>query len=168
MKTTIVPAQITTVEDRIAGNFTFAQIVILIIPLLIGTAVYVIAPPKLHFGVTKFIFIGLQYLFFGGLAIRLRGKIIADWLIIYLRFLFRPRKYIFTKNDLIAREAIFQSTKSKKVLKRQVKQNRIPYENLAPQEQIQINRLLENPKLTFSVKLAKKGGIDVSLKNIKR
>ena len=33
MKTTVVPAQVTTVEDKIAGNLSFVQIIILIITI---------------------------------------------------------------------------------------------------------------------------------------
>ncbi|MDO8669673.1 MAG: PrgI family protein [Candidatus Buchananbacteria bacterium] len=168
MRTTVVPAQITTVEDRIAGSLTFAQIVLLVIPLFISAAIYVIFPPKMHFGVTKLVFIGLQYLFFGGLAIRFRGKIVADWLIIYLRFLFRPRKYIFIKNDLTGRDSSMQMLSSSNVSKKPIKEKtKKTYETLAPSEETHINQLLENPSLSLSLKLAKKGGIDVSLKSNK-
>jgi hypothetical protein len=69
---------------------------------------------------------------------------------------------------LFRSEVSFQPSRPKKVSEGRVKQERIAHEkNLAPLEEAQINQLLENPSLTFSVKLAKKGGIDVSVKNIK-
>jgi hypothetical protein len=37
MKTTIIPAQITTVEDKIAGNLSFAQILLFLAALFLGT-----------------------------------------------------------------------------------------------------------------------------------
>lgn len=46
MKTTVVPAQITTVEDKIAGSLTFTQIIMLVIPLLTSTAIYVLILPS--------------------------------------------------------------------------------------------------------------------------
>lgn len=164
MKTTVVPAQITTVEDRIAGNFTFTQIVILIIPLLIGTTIYIVAPPKLHFGGIKFVFMVLQFLLIGGLAIRFREKIIADWLLIYLRFTSRPRKYVFTKNDSMGRLEIKPIRHKKAVRKKMRQETKKEYEVLAPEDETQINRLIENPALSLSFKMAKKGGIDVSVK----
>ena len=78
MKTTVVPAQITTVEDRIAGNFTFIQIFLLIVALIVGTIVYAIAPPQMMLGSIKLSLIVFQFFVFGGLAIRINGKIVAD------------------------------------------------------------------------------------------
>jgi len=168
MKTTVVPAQVTTVEDRIAGNFTFSQIILLIIPLLIGTAIYVVAPPRLNFGSIKFIVMSFQAFILGSLAIRFRGKIIVEWLIIYLRFRLRPRKYVFTKNDLAGRDIAIKSLPQFKVSEKPVKEiAKRKYESLAPSDEARIGQLLDNPALSFSVKLAKKGGIDVSLKSNK-
>lgn len=169
MKTTVVPAQITTVEDRIAGNFTFPQIVLLVIPLLTGTAIYVLFPEKMHFSVIKLILIALQFIFFGGLAIRFRGRILADWLVIFLRFYARPRYYIFTKNDMAARngyveigEKIITEEETEEIKKTPI------IDTLETAEKIKVEQLLKNPLLTLSFKIARKGGIDVSLKTNKR
>ena len=97
MRSTVVPAQITTVEDRIAGNLTFTQIIMFVIPLVTSTTVYVLIPPQSQLGLFKLVLICIQILIFGILAIRIRGKILADWLIIYIKFKIRPRVYIFTK-----------------------------------------------------------------------
>lgn len=168
MKTTVVPAQITTVEDRIAGNLTLPQIVLLIIPLLISTVIYACLPVKMHFNLTKYILIGWQFLFFGLLAVRFRGKIVADWLVIYSRFKLRPRQYIFTKNDLtgrdieivISKESLVEETQSEE------KPQTVPV-LLSLKEKIKIDRLMANPAFSISFKLGKKGGFDVSLKPVK-
>lgn len=169
MRTTVVPAQITTVEDRIAGNLTFVQIVLMIIPLLTSTALYVLLPVKMHFNLTKVILIGLQFLFFDGLAIRFKGKILADWLVIYLRYKARPRRYVFTKNDLASRNGYLElnekaesATKVQEEIK-EIRTNDI----LDTNEKIKVEQLLRNPLLTLSFKIAKKGGIDVTLKQNK-
>jgi hypothetical protein len=167
MKTTVVPAQITTVEDRIAGNLTFPQIVLMIIPLLTGSAIYVLVPEKMHFSVIKLILIALQFVFFGGLAIRFRGKILADWLVIYLRFKARPRRYIFTKNDMAARNGYIKLDEKPIVKEEQEEKKYFHIEELEAADQIQVERLLKNPALSLSFKLAKRGGIDVSLKTNK-
>lgn len=169
MKTTVIPAQITTIEDRIAGSLTFPQIVLMVIPLLTSTAIYVSIPPRMHFSVIKIVLICLQFLFFGLLAIRFRGKIVADWLVIFLRFTLRPRRYVFTKNDMTAREFEILTFKEPEVIKEKKihKQDTVP-EFLSLPDTNKANRLLENPALTVSFKLAKKGGLDVSLKSIKR
>jgi len=168
MRTTVVPAQITTVEDRIAGNLTFTQIVLLILPLFIGTAIYICIPVRMHFGIAKGIFIGLQFMLFGGLAIRFRGRIMADWLVIYLRYRLRPRQYVFTKSDLTARDfekIVFKEQTAPKHIKQKLART-VTLPTLT--ELTQVNTLFENPKLSVSLKLAKKGGLDVSLKTVKR
>lgn len=164
MKTTVVPAQITTVEDRIAGNLTFTQLIILIIPLITGATVYVLIPPENHFTLTKGILIGLQFLIFGALAIRVRGKILVDWLIILLRFKYRPRIYLFTKNDLTAREILdARFVEDEKVAENEIKQEKKIKHSTTLEDQIKINQLLGNPSLEFRFGLGKKGGIDVSI-----
>lgn len=167
MRTTVVPAQITTVEDRVAGNFTFIQIVLLVIPLILGSAIYAVMSPKMHLGSAKMIVIGIQYFIFGVMALRINGKILADWLIIYLRYSIRPRRYIFTKNDLIHREIIFQENNQKSVPQKQGALNKAKKrQSLSILEQIKIDRIFNRDALSISFKLSKKGGVDVSLKQI--
>lgn len=168
MKTTVVPAQVTTVEDKIAGNFTFAQIVLLIIALLVGTAIYILIPPKTSFTVGKFVLIIIQLAIFGGLAIRYKDKIIADWLIIILRYNSRPKRYIFTKNDSTFRKEMPKIQKNIKVqsIKKKIdhkSENKITY-----QTQNKVDQMLVNPKVSISFKSTKKGGIDVSFESAKR
>lgn len=169
MRTTIIPAQITTVEDRIAGNFTFSQIVLLIIALLTSFATYAIVPERMHVGPIKLFLIGLQIIIFGGLALRFRGKILADWLIIYLRFKSRPRTYIFTKNDLTARDIQIAEHNNETPIKQVTNKQKVAKNRsiLSLGEQTKINRLIEDVSLTISFKPSKKGGVDVELKPIK-
>lgn len=166
MRTTVVPAQITTIEDRIAGNLTFVQIVLMIIPLLTCTAIYVLMPIKMHLNLTKGILISLQLIFFDGLAIRFRGKILADWLIIYLRYKARPRRYVFTKNDLTSRNGYLElNEKVEEITQEEEKTKEIqPKDIWDMAEKIKVEQLLIDPLLTCSFKIGKKGGIDVTLK----
>ncbi len=167
MRTTVVPAQITSVEDRIAGNLTFAQVLLLIVPLLLGTAIYVGIAPRSDLTVAKSIFVAIQFLFFGGLAIRFNGKILAQWLVIYFRFFIRPTFYVFTKNDLAARNVILPVAQKEELTERTAHKLKPARQSLSFSEQIRMNELLDNPSLTVSFELAKKGGIDVSLVPIK-
>lgn len=168
MRVTVVPAQITTVEDKIAGNLTFVQIILLIVALLVGAGLYTGLPPHLHLGSVKLALICLQLFVFAGLAFRIRGKIVADWLVLYLRFSVRPRIYVFTKNDVTARDIVL--LEPEKVVKtiQPVHAPLIAMPTLSLPEKDQLEQLLENPSLTVRLALAKKGGIDVSLTPIKR
>lgn len=169
MKTTVVPAQITTVEDRIAGNLTFPQIVLMILPLLTSTAVYACVPQFMHFSALKIVLMALQFIFFDGLAIRFRGKIVADWLVIYLRFAMRPRRYIFTKNDVVARDIeIAVQREPQAPHKQKSGARKTERKSFLEFDKRKAGQMLNNPGLTVSFKFAKKGGLDVSLKPIKR
>ena len=54
MKVRSIPAQITTVEDKIAGNLNLTQILLLMIPVFWLMIVYTIFPPYMEFSVYKF------------------------------------------------------------------------------------------------------------------
>lgn len=167
MKTTVVPAQITTVEDKIAGNLNLTQIVLLVFGLIIGAAIYAGFPPKMHFGDIKVILIVIICLCFGVLSLRFNGKIVADWLIVYLRFKARPRKYIFTKNDLSHRDII---RKEGAVLmpKRQSVELKTEQRASVPlREQIKIDQLFDKNLISLSFKPSKKGGLDVQFEKAK-
>jgi hypothetical protein len=167
MKTTVVPAQITTVEDRIAGNFTFGQIFLMIVALILATVLYVVIPPRMHLGSFKLVLIILQFVVFGGLAIRINGKIVAEWLAVYSKYSKRPRRYIFTKNDETGREENPDAKRQAVAAEEPKKKPRIAVQALPLTEETRISELMANPSLTLSFELAKKGGIDVSITPIK-
>lgn len=164
MKTTVVPAQITTVEDRIAGSLTLPQIMLLVFSLVIGSAIFGVVAPRMHLGPIKTIAMTVQFVFLAGLAIRFHGKILAEWLIVYLRFRSRPRRYIFTKNDLTSREIIVTEEYHTKKEKIKEPQNIIKKDKpITVLEELNIGRMLEDDSLSISFKPSKKGGLNVSL-----
>jgi len=157
MKSTVVPAQITTVEDRIAGSLTFIQIILLVFSLIIGTAFYGLISPKLHLSTIKTVLMTLQFVIFGTLALRYKGRILADWLVIYLRYKARPRVYIYTKNDSLSREpliSIIPAMEEKQKVKVAVKKK--SKKNITADYPI-----FENSGSIVSIKPSKKGGLDV-------
>ena len=165
MKTSVVPAQITTIEDKIAGNMTFPQILLLVISLVLGTIIYVVAPPSSHLSVIKGTAIGVQFLILGLLAVRVKGQTIADRLIVLLRFALRPRLYLFTKNDISTRN-IIPPEKTKKIVEtsKASAEKKKAVQTKPKLDQSLLDRLLKDPSLNIRLELSKKGGIDVSLK----
>ena len=157
MKSVVVPAQITTVEDKIAGSLNFIQIILLVFSLIIGTAFYGLIPPKLHLSSIKIALVIIQFAIFGTLALRYHGKILADWLVIILRFKARPRIYIYTKNDATSREMLVdpaptaaENQPAKATIKCKSKKNApAAYPEFA------------NSGAIVSIKPSKKGGLDV-------
>lgn len=106
MRTTVIPAQITTVEDTIAGNLTLTQILLLLSPVLITTGSYVFLPEQMTFQVYKIVFTILVSLFFVVMSVRIKGKLVANWTVILLAYFSRPKLYLFDKNNSFLRENI--------------------------------------------------------------
>ena len=104
MKTTVVPAQVTTVEDRIVGNLSFSQMLFLIVPVFVSAAIFAVLPPLMGAAVYKYVIIGLVAISCGILAIRIKGQILAVWLVTVLRYNLRPKYYLFNKNVATLRE----------------------------------------------------------------
>lgn len=103
MRTTIIPAQITTVEDKIAGSLNFTQILFLMMPVLWGTLVYAIFIPTMKLAPYKISLVLLVSAISIILAIRVKDKIIAEWIGVLLHYKLRPKFYIFNKNDVTER-----------------------------------------------------------------
>jgi len=103
MRTTIIPAQITTVEDKIAGSLNMTQILILLFPVLWTALIYVLVYPVMKLSAFKLTLILLITLVCVILILRIKDKIIAEWLGVLLKYWLRPKYYLFNKNDLISR-----------------------------------------------------------------
>jgi hypothetical protein len=100
MRNTIIPAQITTVEDKIAGSFNMAQILILMIPVLWTTLVYALFFPAMKIVIYKLVLVFIVTTICVILVIRIKEKIIASWLLIIIKYRLRPKYYLFNKNNL--------------------------------------------------------------------
>lgn len=57
MKVTVVPAQVTTVEDHVAGSLGFSQLILFAIPVFGGALLYAILPPSMEYCLYKIIVI---------------------------------------------------------------------------------------------------------------
>ncbi len=169
MRTAIIPAQIITVEDKLAGNLSLSQIIILMIPLFVGTLVYVLFPPKMELTVYKGILTGVVALLFITLSFRVKNKIVFQWLIVLLRYTLRPRYYIFNKNDITGREVdlpVLQTQKetSHAEVKKEIKA-KIPLLSII--DMIRFERLITNPNFSLRFKENKKGGLNVAFEQVK-
>lgn len=98
MRHAAVPAQVTTVEDRIMGNLGLSQLVLLVLPVFLGAGLFVLLPPVMHGSLYKYVVIGIISLLTGVLAIRIKGKIVLLWLITIVRYNLRPKYYVFQKS----------------------------------------------------------------------
>lgn len=163
MKTTIIPAQITSVEDKIAGSLSFSQILLLIAALFIATAIYAIVPKTFHLSISKVLLIFLVSGITMVLAIRIKGKVLFQWISIIATFWFRPRRYAFNKNDTLYRN-ILREEKIRKVKAHAVKTQKSKLENtVSIADRKSLEDILSNPEQNVRLAFSKKGGIRVSV-----
>ena len=104
MKTTPIPAQVTTVEDKIAGNLSMSQLMLMLAPLFISVFVFAVLPQRMYFSLYKTIIILFSFVIFFTLCLRIKERIILTWLILLISYYFRPHIFVFDKNDLYLRE----------------------------------------------------------------
>lgn len=172
MRTTVIPAQITTVEDKIAGSLSFTQIAILMIPVFWTTIVYALFPKQLSITLYKIPLVLFVLIVCLLLSIRIKGKVVLNWLIILFSFNLRAKYYVFDKNDSFMRDMDLQPQRKNKkhsVLKRYQRKNKIV---LSPayvtSELTNLKEYIDNPKYSISIKPNKKGGVYVGLKQIQQ
>jgi len=96
MKTNIVPAQITSLEDIIAANLNLTQVVLLIIPIFVSALVFLGLPPFMHIRLYKIIVLLVLSLPPLVLAVRINGVVALRWVVLIADFYFRPGRYLYT------------------------------------------------------------------------
>ena len=104
MRVSVVPAQVTTVEDRIIGCLGFMQILILVSAILCGAGVFVVLPPMIGEAWYKYGIIAAVLVVGSILSIRVRGVILAHWVSIIVRYNQRPMYYVADKNTTAYRQ----------------------------------------------------------------
>lgn len=103
MRTTIIPAQITTVEDKVAGSLNMTQVLILMTPILWTAIVYILLMPSMKLTSLKLVLIIISTTISGILALRIKDKIVAQWLGVLLKYRLRPKYWLYNKNDITNR-----------------------------------------------------------------
>lgn len=168
MKMTVVPAQVTTVEDRIIGNLGFSQILLLVIPIFLCAGIFGLIPPFMGGVAYKYVAMGVAVLVFCILAIRIKGRIVASWAVTLLRYNTRPKYYIFNKNVMTLRE-------NYTISKEQQESEKVA--DIKPIKKAPIHRLdipatarvlatIENPAARVRFETGKKGNLHVTLTEI--
>ena len=162
MRSTVIPAQITTVEDKIAGNFNLAQILLMMAPVLIATLLYTLIPTTMSFGRGKIMLTIVSAIIFLTLAIRVKTKIIGEWLVVWLRFKFRPELYVFDKNDEYLRE-VYKTEKLKKEVKIKAVKRAEVKEKISDEDKVRWQNIIEGRNKSLSFEFNQKGGLHVAL-----
>jgi len=168
MRTTVVPAQITTVEDKIAGRLGLSQLLLLISPVFSGSAVFVMLPPFFSYAVYKLVLIVCFAVLCGLLAIRIRGKILLFWAVILLKYNARPRYYVLNKNSTYARDiAQILPEEPAEHIEQVSLTSPKQLSHLSLAEIVKVEALLKNPAANLHFKTDKKGGLSVHITEVK-
>lgn len=164
MKQTVVPAQITTVEDKIAGNVSFKQLLLLVTPVFIGGVMYVLLPPFMGYAsykVTLWITLAVVCL---TLAIRVKEHLVIDWVMIRGKYNLRPTLYLYNKNNLHYRFTTEVVDKPEAV---QEKVERVAVvEKVEDSKLHRLEQIILEPRANLVFSATKKGGLRVSVKEI--
>jgi hypothetical protein len=170
MRTTIVPAQVTTVEDRIAGRLGLSQLLLLISPIFGGSAIFVILPPFFNYATYKVVLIICLASLSALLAIRIKGKIVLFWAITLLRYNTRPQYYLFNKNSAHRREIVLLPEISDEPSEEIAAQTVTPVRkiNLTTSERVQVEDLVANPTADIHFTTNKKGELHVHLTEVRQ
>lgn len=166
MKTTIVPAQVTTVEDKIAGNLGFTQLLLLVTPVFLGAAVFVVLPPLFKVTVFKTALVAILAVVCILLSIRIKGVIVLNWMLILLRYNNRPRHYIYNKNDSYLRDmpAIEKSALITAFIPEELPAT-MPL--LEPMQLIRAEMAVDDPRAKFNIRADRKGVLRAYIHEIK-
>ena len=167
MKTTTVPAQVTTVEDRLAGNLSLTQLLLLVSPVFISCLLYVVFPPFLKVSLFKVSISVLIFLFFSIMSIRVRGKIIIMWLLLVLKYRNRPKYYLYDKNDRIFRKTNTEILEQVVPVKaKEPEDEKQPIIDLATPDIARLEIAIADPRSNFNFKQTRKGVLSVHITEI--
>lgn len=167
MKSIIVPAQITTVEDKIAGNLSFTQMMLLIAPVAMTGLLFVLLPPFVHVNLAKLMIGGCLFLICAALAVRVKGELLLHLIVTRVRYNIRPKYYVYDKNDEYLR---YEPTKQPVLKTTEVT---IPEavdtyiaQLIGTPERVWLETVIKDPRARFQM-IVKKGGLHVRINEIK-
>jgi len=168
VKTTVVPAQVTTVEDKVAGSLSLQQLIMLTSPIFLGSVVYVLFPPFFKAEPYKIVIITVVFAVFATLAIRIKGRLLIQWIGILLRYNQRPRFHIYNKNDSYLRIK-HDETPIVKPTKRPLEKVTSPIITTAVpiSDKARLEQIVTDPRAKLTFRTNKKGGLNVHIQEIK-
>ena len=162
MRVSIVPAQITTVEDKIVGNISVLQAMLLGAPILAGFVIALIFPPSGQFVGYKIAIVTVLFLIFGTLAIRIKDRIIAQWIKLLSIYCARPKLHLYNKNSSYLRiSPVKQSTKSIEPISKAEIVHIKPSANISSKERARLENMAVSDSANMKFEVVKKGRLYV-------
>ena len=170
MRTTVIPAQITTVEDKIAGSLNLTQVMLLMVPVIFTTIAFAIFPPRMHIEIYKIILVLIVLIVSLILSLRIKDKVVLSWLVVLFRYNLRAKYYVFNKNDTYQRDIVLPKAHKKQVMlfEKALLKNEAKLKAKLPhiQDSLKVKNFIKNPNYSLSVKPGKRGGLNVLVNKI--
>jgi len=168
MRISIVPAQITTVEDKIAGNVSVTQAMLLGVPILFGFIIALVFPPSGQFVAYKIAIVLGLFIICGSLAIRIKDRIVAQWLKLFVIYSARPLRYVYDKNSTYLRETemadvVIEET----IVVQQVKKPIVTTSAISPKEFVRLEQFATDERAGMKFEIGKKGELNVRITEVK-
>jgi hypothetical protein len=168
MKRSIVPAQITTVEDHIFGGLSPHQLVLVLSPLCIGFLAYAVLPPNLHLSLYKIILVVVLEALGAALSVRVKDKILLLWIVIILRYNLRPRYYVYNKNDAYLRDMVWSGVEATETTKSAQPKTIVPeLPKLPLADVVRVRAIIDDPRSKLRFDTGKDGRLRVFIQEIK-
>jgi len=168
MRVSIVPAQITTVEDKIAGNLTVQQAAYLGVPVLFGFIAAVLFPPSGEFPAYKIVLIAIVFVLSALLAVKIKGRIVAQWLVLLAKFAARPRYFVYDKNSSYLRPERVQ--KSNEIVGKEIvevkKKPSVQPLKMAQHEVVRLEQFARDSRAGVKFEVGKKGKLYVHVTEV--
>ena len=162
MKTAVVPAQITTVEDKITSSLSLSQVILLTLPVFFGGISFIILPPSLHVSLYKLIVCGLLALICGMLALRIKGTIVLNLVFIFIRYVSRPKYFVFTKQSPFANHITTKQVVARPSVGRvHALTTTLANQPLSNDERLAAKNLINSSAAQISFKTNRKGRVNV-------
>ncbi len=171
MKVTVVPAQVTTVEDRIIGNLSMLQVMLLLGPVFGGALLFGLLPPFMEGAGYKYLLLSVLGLVFGVLSIRIKGQVLVVKLITLIKFYSRPGVYIYDKNSTYLKDMSHLTQPEEVPLdigldsRSSLKATSLP--NLDVSDKVRAYEYIESNESEVSFKTDKKGRLYVQIAEAK-
>ncbi len=172
MRTRVIPAQITTVEDKIVGSLNLMQMIILMAPVFFTTLAYTLLPPAMSFVGYKLVISTVIFMTCITLSMRIKGKVVVHWLAILFRYNLRSKYYVYNKNETHLRTLHLPAIKKMPITKnKQVKAK--TNTRATPlvhhvKSLVGLEKIIHDEQLDFRYKIGKKGGLNVAFEQIKK
>ncbi len=168
MRVTAIPAQITTVEDRIVGSLNLSQLLLLCTPVFTGGLLYAVLPPAMTISVYKLLILAVFIVACGVLAIRIKGMLVLHWAAILVRYWLRPRYYVFDKHSMHGRKQ-YKTTAAETAEEEtaQTPERTRKVSSLSFEDAVNVQELIRNPAANVAFE-TRKGGLYVRITEVKQ